>query len=419
VLSSREWVYERFSEFYKDSSYNFPTPQSFRQREFAFLLFKERAMVRHKSFASAIAVRSFVRDRIPSDIYHSCAYYENPEEEMEKKGWRGSDLVFDIDADHIPTNCNKIHDDWRCCNPNCKIDGGFSGKGLTPEECPVCGGIKFDTKTWACELCIDSTKIETKKLLDILMDDFGFSEEEIHTYFSGHRGYHIHVEDDAVQELDAMARKEIVDYVTGVGLEIFEQKKPRKTKKKQKTSKQVFKLGDYGWKKRLKMGLSSYIQNTTTNDLLGIGVKKNAANIIVQNRAVIAKRCLDEERWDSIKGLGHETWMRIAEFVKNKQSAQIDTVVTSDVHRLIRANGTLHGKTGLLKIEFPLKDIDTFDPFIEAVAFKGGFVTVEVSEAPEFMLCGETFGPFRRQRVELPTAAAVLLVLKGRAEVIV
>ena len=411
--SSRDWVFDKFCSFYKNPSYVFPSPVSFGQREYAFLLFKERAMVRHKSFASPTALRGFMRERIPSDVYHSCAYYENPDAEMEKKGWQGADLVFDIDADHIPTSCNKIHDEWKCSNVEC----GFYGKGITPEECPICGGMKFETKTWACDLCIDSTRVETRKLLDMLVNDFGFAEEEIHTYFSGHRGYHIHVENEAIRSLDTMARKEIVDYVCGIGLELFDKKKRESSNSKRKSSTPVFSLGDYGWKLRLKNGIRKFVSASTKENLTEIGISKKGSEIIFRNKEGIIKRCLNENRWGTVKGVGFETWMHVAEHVKNQEAAQIDTVVTSDIHRLIRANGTLHGKTGLLKVEFPLRDLDCFDPFVGAVAFKEGTAKVQVSEAPEFKLSGKSFGPFKNQTVELPTAAAVLLILKNRAEV--
>jgi hypothetical protein len=71
----------------------------------------------------------------------------------------------------------------------------------------------------------------------------------------------------------------------------------------------------------------------------------------------------------------------------------------------------------MLKVEFPVKDLDTFDPFVGAVAFKGGTARLLVSQAPKFALSGQTFGPYKNQTVTLPTAAAVLLILKGRAEV--
>jgi hypothetical protein len=80
-------------------------------------------------------------------------------------------------------------------------------------------------------------------------------------------------------------------------------------------------------------------------------------------------------------------------------------------------NGTLHGKTGLLKIELPANQLDDFDPFTQAVAFKKGTTKVLVSNAPEFRLGGATWGPYKNQKVEVSTAAAIMLILKGRAEV--
>ena len=77
------------------------------------------------------------------------------------------------------------------------------------------------------------------------------------------------------------------------------------------------------------------------------------------------------------------------------ESANIDTVVTTDIHRLIRMNGTLHGKTGLKKSGVSSGKPVDFDPFTEAVAFKKGTAKVLVSDAPEFRLGGETLGPYK------------------------
>ncbi len=131
----------------------------------------------------------------------------------------------------------------------------------------------------------------------------------------------------------------------------------------------------------------------------------------------IIKRCINDGKWDSINGVSDQTWLKIAEHVKDSKSAKIDTVVTTDIHRLIRMNGTLHGKTGLKKVEFPAKNLEDFDPFSGAVAFKKGAVKVLVSDAPEFKLGGETLGPYKNETKELPVAAAVMLICKGRAKV--
>jgi len=407
AMSSRDFVYGKFSEFYSSPSTVIPSPSLLDQRELGFLLFKERIMLRHQRFESVSDLKSFLIKDVPSDVYHSCAYYENPEADMDKKGWLGADLVFDIDADHIPTSCNKVHDEWTCSK--C----GFSGKGITPEACPICAGQKFDTKIWVCELCLESAKEETVKLIDMLENDFGFAPQEIRVFFSGHRGYHVHIENEAVKTLDVMARKEIVDYVSGLGLSMIDDQ--AKYGSKRRRGSRVFSLHDFGWNKRLKLGLQKFLMNATKEDLKNAGIKGYAA--ILENREAILKRCLEEGRWDSVKGIGVGTWKKLAEYVKDLESAKIDTVVTTDTHRLIRMNGTLHGKTGLKKVESPAKNLKDFDPFKEAVAFKEGTVKVFVSDAPEFRLGDSVLGPYKNQAVELPTAAAVLLICKGRAEV--
>jgi DNA primase small subunit len=408
---SQEFVKRRFYEFYSNPTTILPLPKNVSQREFAFFLFRERIMVRHRSAANPNELRRLIRSVEPSDVYYSCAYYENPEAEMEKKGWLGADLVFDIDADHIPTSCDKAHDEWTC--KNCRS----IGKGAPPEKCEKCGGQKFDTKTWPCEQCINSAKDETSKLIKILKDDFGLSGNDLHVFFSGHRGYHVHVENETVQTLDSIARKEIVDYVLGLGLAALKGGKKNEHDLGRDTSRD-FHLHDFGWENRLKEGMRNFILNATPESLEKVGIRNSA---IVENKDVILKRCLDEGRWDSIFGVSISSktaWIKIARHIRDLESAKIDTVVTTDIHRLIRMNGTLHGKSGLLKVEFPAKRLADFDPFREAVAFKDGTAQVSVHSTPEFRIDDTMYGPYKNEIVELPMAAAVFLICKGRAEVV-
>lgn len=405
--ASREFVYQKFTEYYQDPSTVIPATTLPEQREFAYLMFKERFMVRHRRFAEFKNFRELLAETVPSDVYHSCAYYENPDVDMDKKGWLGADLVFDIDADHIPTNCDKIHDEFTC------VKCGFSGRGLIPEVCPCCEATKFESKTWPCELCIQSARTETAKLIDILENDFGFSQNELHSYFSGHRGYHVHIENESVKSLDAMARKEIVDYVTGLGIAILD-KDAKQPRGKRGAGSKKFSLHNFGWNRRLKVGMTDFLLNATTENLKVVGLNNKA---VLENKELIIKRAIQEGKWESIKGVKGQTWLKLAEYVRETQSSKIDTVVTTDIHRLIRMNGTLHGKTGLKKVEFPSKDLQTFDPFTGAVAFKKGSAKVLVSDAPEFRLSGETLGPYKNQTVELPVAAAVMLICKRRAQV--
>jgi len=404
--ASRDFVYQKFCEYYRDPSTVIPAPILLDQRECGYLMFKEHFMVRHKHFVNISNLRAVLSQNTPSDVYHSCAYYENPDFDMDKKGWLGADLVFDIDADHISSSCNKNHDEWSCSK--C----GKKGRGVPPEFCSNCKGTKFEVKTWPCELCIQSAREEAMKLLDILERDFGFSERETHVFFSGHRGFHVHIENDAVRTLDSMARKEIVDYVIGLGLNLFEKKSTSKLKK----SNDKFWLSDFGWKGRIKFYIRTLIENERSDELQKV-VGKETASILLRNKNIVLDSCLEEGKWGAFTGVGEGTWMKLALSAKNHQTSQIDTVVTTDIHRLIRMNGTLHGKTGLKKVEFPAKNLQDFDPFTGAVAFKKGEVKVLVSDAPEFKLGGETLGPYKNETKELPVAAAVMLICKGRAKV--
>jgi len=380
------------------------------KREFGFLSF-EGQMLRHKSFQSVDELKHFLKNFVPKDAYFSCAYYENPEAEMEMKCWLGADLIFDIDADHIPTSCDKVHDKWKC--GNC----GFVGKGITPEKCPICGSEKFDVNTWPCEDCLASAKAETIKLIETLTSDFGFSEREIHTFFSGHRGYHVHVENDAVKTLDAMERKEIVDYVSALGLSIESQILGEASSKKSAMFPRGI-IREGGWSKRLMMNLQDFIANAEEKDFVDIGIERRFIEAITRNRDALLRNFQKTGSFGYVKGIGSQTWEKIVKHVVKLKVANIDTVVTTDTHRLIRLSDTLNGKTGLKKVEFPVSAIDDFDPFKMAIAFKEDFVDVKVYDAPKFRLGEETFGPYSNQKVELPTAAALLLICKNRAEVI-
>lgn len=409
-MKSIAFIQRMFREYYASNSSLSEGPPMIEKREFGFASF-EGWMLRHKSFKNNEELAFFLRDSTPRDAYFSCAYYENPEAEMEKKDWLGADLIFDIDADHIPTSCDKVHDEWTCG------DCGFAGKGVAPEKCPICGSEKFDERTWPCEVCLASAKAETMKLLDMLVRDFGFSEKEVRVFYSGHRGYHVHIEGETVKSLDAVARKEIVDYVCGLGFDAVFHGIGEKSWSMSPVLRSLS-LSASGWRGRLAKGIYNFILNAKQEDYKSIGLKNNAIRAIMKNKDMILKSWGDVESRSVVKGVDFETWRKIAEFCAESQSAKVDTVVTTDIHRLIRLAGTLHGKTGLKKVEFSISDIEDFDPFKSAIAFKKGTVTVFVSNAPKFRLGDEMFGPYKKQKVELTTAAAVLLICKDMAEVV-
>ena len=363
-------------------------------------------MVRHKSFRTSQELRRFLENTAPSDAYHSTAYYSRPEEAMENKGWLGADLCFDIDADHIPTPCKRIHDRWIC------KDCGATDVGSHPEICPKCQKERIDEETWLCEQCLDKARTEAIKLVDMLERDFGLSKNDMQAFFSGHRGYHLHVRADEVKQLNDTERKEMVDYVLGLGLD------PNLHRLRQGTSKSMkFEVGDLshpGWRGRLARGLLEIINNSNERELVDLGLKRKAIKDIIETREQVSREQFATTIWKTFYTIGPKAWQKMAERAICESSAKIDTVVTTDIHRLIRLAGTLNGKTGLKVVNVPMVDLERFDPFKEAVALIGED-TVYIREAPQFRLGEEVFGPYQKEKRTLPRAAAILLVCKGKA----
>jgi len=401
------FAFQKFAEYYKAKSSPISEPSQIKKREFGFISFRKAIMLRHRRFETKVALKSCLYSIVPSNAYYSSAYYERPEAEMDEKGWLGADLVFDIDADHIPTPCGKIHDSWTCSH--C----GFSGKGPSPEKCPTCSKAKFDTKTWMCDVCLESAKKETIKLVDMLVEDFGFADDGVKVYFSGNRGYHVHVESENIRLLDSMARKEIVDFIIGLGLRMDLHRFIDKGRIIVGPG-----LNGAGWRARIANGIHEFLAEPTSDEIETMGLNKRAVDFLLKNNEMLLKN-LENKGWLDTRGVGIKNWKRIIQWVVVQQSSKIDTVVTTDIHRLIRLAGSLHGKTGLMKVEAPLSDFDKFDPLKEAVAFKEGQVVVDIVEAPRFRIGDVLYGPFKNDSsVELPTAAALFLLCKGAAQVV-
>ena len=400
-MDSQAFIRQKFAEFYEENAHKIEAPPSIKQREFGFMVFKENIMVRHKSFADAEALRTYMKESAPAHAYHSTAYYELPEERMENKGWLGADLYFDIDADHIATKCKETHDQWTC------KDCGFGGKGQ-PDVCPACGGRRFDQKIWPCDECLGAAKKETIKLVEMLTAEFGFTEEEVEVSFSGHRGYHVHVTNEAARDMDAGARKELVDYITGTGLNstLFS---PEATPLASQTA---------GWQGRIATGAYEFLRTATTKDLVSLGIKEKRANSLLSNRQLILKSWEKSGPWRPITGVGREELKLLISRAVEERSSKIDTMVTTDIHRLIRLLNSLHGKTGWLKLAFPTSSIDAFDPLKNAVAFKRGEVKLYVEKTHRFRIGDEWYGGYENQKVELPTAAAMFLLCKDAAKLV-
>jgi DNA primase small subunit len=182
---------EQFKKYYDKSAGSLNFPERLSEREIGYIPF-QGSMTRHLSFGTPSELITFLINEVPRSVHYSSGYYHA------QKGWKGADLIFDIDTDDLGTPCLEEHSRWICraCNS--------IGIGKRPTQCSKCKQPRLKAIKWSCPKCLDSAKDDTTKLLDILCNDFGIPREEIEVFFSGSRGYQ-------------MARSDIADYVSGRG----------------------------------------------------------------------------------------------------------------------------------------------------------------------------------------------------------
>jgi DNA primase small subunit len=402
---SASFVEEQFRRYYEAGVGRVAPPQELERREFGFLTFDGGVMIRHTSFSDPHQLRSFIVEKAPAHVYYSSAYYREPRAEMESKGWMGADLVFDLDADHMETPCRMDHDTWRC--NQC----GEEGRGRAPERCPKCGGTSMEEETWVCDICLDKAKREVQKLLDILVQDFGISYEDLKVNFTGNRGYHVHITAPWARGLDQRARREIVDYVTGTGI------RPELLGFKPGAGGPS-PLSEPGWRGRASRALYDYLANPPQRLLEEAGKGKGKWMLgIMDSREEILRILREGPPSGIMRYLGRGALNRLMEEAVHEQAAAIDTVVTTDIHRLIRLPNTLNGKTGWLAQPVSIDELEEYDPLSSSIALRGGEVSIYVRRSPAFRLGDDRYGPFEEERVSLPLEAAIFLLCRRAARI--
>ncbi len=373
------FVRSAFARYYRSEPpppIEVPEPE---RREFAYWEFGKQVMTRHLAFQSVDELRRRLAEVVPLHAYRSSAYFRYPAAPMEEKGWEGADLVFDIDADHLELSCVQGHQ-YRVCPVHGLVEEGDG-------NCAECGSELKEVE-WVCERCIEGARAELVKLLNVLMDDFGVSEDEVEVGFSGNRGFHVVVYSEALKQLDQMARREIVMYLTCEGLDPSALGLPWKGRRPRGIRKPS--LDEPGWRGRIVRAIARELERS--GELAG---------------------WIEDPDWSVAKP---SFWRGKITRAIDGEKVRIDPVVTQDVHRLVRLSNSLNGKTGLAASRIPLERVEDFDPFEEAAVLRGPPVKVRVLFAPRFRLGGEEFdeveGP---AEVKLPLAAAIYLALKGLA----
>ncbi|MFH1404214.1 MAG: DNA primase catalytic subunit PriS [Candidatus Altiarchaeota archaeon] len=373
------YLKKKFKEYYWRN--DVPAPRDIRKREVGVGTLEDKIKFRHKSFKTEKEFRQYLKTEAPYYISYSIAYYEYPENQpMTAKNWTGADLVFDLDREI----------------------------------------------QWLNNSDLEAVKREAVSLIGFLTGDFGISEDEVRLNFSGSKGYHIHVFNDGLRTLGSDERREIIDYVTGTGLDldcfIREAESPagityRRGKPKLSGGSWIGPgRGGKGWPARIYSTTKSLLESDKDVLRKNYGLSPQAASKIVKNRDANLE-FLENGKWDAVFGVKSSLKKRVVEEFSVKDIEDADRMVTFDTTRLIRIPDTLHGSTGLKAAV--VGDVDSFNPLVDAVVFGESEVPVIArADVGEFEMMGKVFGPYADgERVSPPEYAAVYLMLKGKADV--
>ena len=369
-----KFLEDSFKKYYFEHFDLIRVPERTSEREFGYQKFNV-GMIRHISIKNDKELRLLFMQNVPSDVYCSNAYYSFPNLPMNEKDWKEADLIFDIDAKDLNLSC-RVNHTVSICNECNEISTGS-------EYCSKCNSTKLEKKSLSCENCINTSKNEVTKLIEILVDDLGINNENIHVYFSGNEGFHVYVYNSQFQKLGSRERSDLADYImfNGIIPETFGMKKL-------KPDKASFPdLDERGWRGRFARAF--------------FGSKSNRSKII----SAFVKN--SSENYYSFQKILNDT--------SNNIGVKIDPNVTMDIHRIFRLPGSINSKSGLTKIL--CKDLTKFDPYVEASFLSDDSVEVFANCPIKFSLKNKKFGPYINEKVTIPTFAAVYMICKKLATI--
>lgn len=386
-IKTKDYLKTKFQEYYQNAEITLPP--RFTSREWGFLNWKGGIMNRHVNFRSIKEVNDYLARVAPAHCYHSVAYYKDPSKNtMIDKEWQGADLIFDLDADHLP-----------------EMEDVKKGK------------IPFSK-------LMDYIREQTYRLVvDVLLGDFGLSENDLLITFSGGRGYHVHVRTPDVLTLPSGARREIADYLTGKGLDLnkilidagYTKEYPIRGKGLERKNIPFSKLpknNSKGWQ-----GIISRFINYKLDELRNMEKEKRKTElkiIGIQKKGLNLKHD-NEKAFNNLPEFSKKIFVR---FALKETAIHPDEPVTGDIHRLIRLPGSLHGGSGLKVTTMDSKQLENFDPMKDALAFGNNNVRIRsIVKHPVTM--GDGLATLKPESVvDMPEMAAIYFMARKWAHLV-
>ena len=386
-IKTKDYLKDKFQEYYQNAEITLPP--RFTSREWGFLSWKGGIMNRHVNFRTVKEVKAYLARIAPAHCYHSVAYYKDPSKNtMIDKEWLGADLIFDLDADHLP-----------------EMEDVKKGK------------IPFSK-------LMEYIREQTYRLVvDVLLGDFGLSEEDLLITFSGGRGYHVHVRTPELLTLPSGARREIADYLTGKGLDLskilidagYTKEYPIRGKGIERKNLGVEKLP-----KKDAKGWQGIITRYIHNTLDDLKEKSDDEKKPIMEKLGVSKDMLDfrDNNDDIFNKLPKTPKKRFVKTALKETAIYPDEPVTGDIHRLIRLPGSLHGGSGLKVTTMDSKKLEKFNPMKDAIAFGDNLVKVR-SIVSHPVTMGDGLATLKPESVvDLPEKAAIYFMARNWAHMV-
>jgi len=372
------FVRQMFGQYYSQRASQIVFPPAVESREFG-AGWRNKIDFRHKSFGGERDLTEFLVRAAPFYISYSTARYSLPAARpMEKKMFLGADIAFDLDK---------------------------------PREVP-----EHEHNSVFCSICFGCTRADAVLFVEeFLFGDFGFSEKDVLLNFSGSKGFHFHIRSPAVEQLSSNGRKQLCDYAAALNVStdfLFE-------KKKFGTRKNDYALAgpslqDGGWKSRAYQEISTLLQSADEEALKAEGLSSKKAKLLLEKKEVILQKIAVGD-YGAPEGF-EEFWRGVAQKAVANSRVELDTPVTFDLARLIRLPQTLHGDSGLVAKIVSRKELESFDPLRDAVAFPKGAVGVTPLQDVELEYFGKQVLLKAGERQPCPLGLAIMLLRKGKAK---
>ncbi|XP_017566425.1 DNA primase small subunit [Pygocentrus nattereri] len=321
-----------FSQYYRWLSYGGVTKNYFLNREFSFTL-KDDIYVRYQSFSTQNELEKEMQKMNPYKIDIGAVYSHRPSQHNTVKSGTfqalEKELVFDIDMTD--------YDDVRSC----------------------CSAADICSKCWTL------MTIAIRILDRALRDDFGF--QHLLWVYSGRRGVHCWVCDEAARKLSVAARSAVAEYLSLV-------KGGEETVKKVVLSdpihpfiSQSLSVVERYFPQYALVGqdlLSSKESVDKVLSLLPEDIRKDLLNLYQTEKNPL-------KRWDKLKAVVHHkraTSKKGGQYFEKEIMLQycyprLDVNVSKGVNHLLKSPFSVHPKTGRISVPIDLRNLDKFDPF--------------------------------------------------------